>query len=154
MEGNDIGTGFGRRIVVVMDETIVTAPSSVPARTRLQRLRGKVTKNDDRYYDELVELYEINGQLCSWIQWFGYSNSIPTEIWSFMEQPLFDRLVPRIEALCGDYIVDWERWSHPLDAATRLRTNSLILSVYDSDIERIETMWKFRGYRVGAGVAP
>lgn len=155
MEGGDIGTGFGRRIVVIMEPTLMLPPDSLGLAPRLRSLRG-IGREARRqaYFDEYAKLWKLNEAMCSWIQWYGRTYSIGTEVWSFVEEPLFDRLSERVASACHDYIIEWNRYDNPRDAWRRLRDSPNIDTVYDADRGRVEMLWKFRGQSLLVGKTP
>lgn len=149
MQGNDIGTGYGKRIVIVLEPTLAEPPDPhLFGRVALTKA-GRLKQAEQR-----AERWKLNDTMCSWVRWFGYTHSIGTEVWSFLDQLTFDVLAERIAKICGDYVIEWERWDSLHDAYRRLQATPDILTVYDADIDRIERFWHFRGFRVPVGTAP
>lgn len=150
MEGNDIGTTIGYKHVVILEPTLIAPPPEVVNVKR--RIWGtKVLRA--RQTAEWLDSWVLNGLMCQWI-YMQASRGIGTEVWSFLDEPTFDRLSDRVSQAVGGEIVGWERWTHKNDAMTRLRSDMQITAIYDADPERIATMWGFRGHAVLGGNAP
>lgn len=99
------------------------------------------------------EQYAFNELMCRWMAQEGHQRSIGYELWYFDDR-LMDRMAARIEAVVGQYIIRHEYYASEWEAQMALNSDPSIAGVYDADRERVETMWRFRGYSVPLGSAP
>jgi hypothetical protein len=144
MEDNDIAFfGNERYNVVVLEPTLVY----LDGERRRRRLRRPSVA-------EIVEQYKVNELMGRWIHHQGYANSIRTGIWGFGDTSVFAALIEHIDRLYGRYVFRYEHFDHERDAVAALMADASIHSVYDADLDRVERLWRMRGYRVLQGAAP
>jgi hypothetical protein len=134
--------------VVVADPTLVYPMIGCTRR----QLRGLAKRNPQAIADRL-EQYGVNEMMGRWIMQQGYSQSVSFEIWYFDDR-LYDGLSEKIEAVCGRYIVRHQLYANEMEALMALGADPGIVAVYDADHDRVDEMWKFRGYRVPLGGTP
>lgn len=129
-------------IVVIMEPTIMYLPG-----------KGKLLRRAMSPRKRAAE-YMLNDKMCTWIVWYARQFSMPVHIWSFLPIEIFDLLTPRIEAVCGEYINEWDTFNSEREARARLRADQDIVTVYDADVDRVEWFWQFRGSKVPLGGTP
>lgn len=149
MQGNDIATHYGKHNVIILESVLYKEPPETPSR-RLGRWAKRVVRD----WDRIAEEWELNDSMCGWIAWHGREFSVPTCIWSFLPSELYERLIPPVERICGDYIIEWDNFADTHEAYVRLRSNPHILSVFDGDRDRIELLWHMRGHYIEQGTTP
>lgn len=144
MEGNDIGTYVTHRNVVILEDLMFEAPAK-----REISLFGKQWGRKD----VLAAQWKLNEGMVSWITWNG-RNGLATEVWSFLPEWLYDKLVERLQRIEDDYITAYRRFDTQREAWLHLRNDPTILAVYDADIDRIQLDWQMRGKLVPKGMTP
>lgn len=148
MEGNDLGTYWTNYNVVILEPTLFTAPP-------LNRRQAFGLKHDfQKVRATRLSQYVMHQDMARWIVQQGYQLNMPTEIWAFGEEWLFDALIERLHSHIGRYISRCMLWDSPEEAAQALTSDPTILTVYDADHDRVDKYWRMRGYRVLEGKAP
>lgn len=143
MEGNDLGSHWSMKFVVIGEPTIWIPPKESP-RGRLGLRRRQLTAED----------YELNRSMVAWMVNVGRHRSIPIEVWSFLPEEVFDPLSDQLERFAGQVLVGQHRWDTEADAVMELRVDPAIHTVYDADSDRVDRLWGMRGHRVLAGGPP
>jgi hypothetical protein len=147
MQGNDIGTELGKKVVVIMEPTIV---SHDPRKLKL-RQKLRLSPDWDR---QAEEDWVINETMLSWMMWFPRTYSMHIVVWSFLPSELFERLMLPIDRIAGAYVVQWVNWVSEHEAYMALRNDPDIHTVFDADDDRVERLWQMRAQRVQIGMAP
>lgn len=148
MEGNDLGGWYSKRQVVVLEPLLYQPPPQ-----RKERLAAKVHGVLKRHDREAAQ-WVLNRRMCEWINYMGYQYSLPTEVWSFLPEEVFNHLQPPVDRICGDYVVEWRLWGSIGEAYSALRSNPHYVTVYDADEDRVDRYWHMRGTRVPVGSIP
>jgi hypothetical protein len=147
MEGNDLGSYWTQKIVVIAEPTLFMPP---PDAYRFSLGKYRYGKKDTAAAE-----FEMNRLMVSFIVNMGRTRNVPTEIWTFIkDEDVVEELARRLEQVAGNNIVGWEIWDDERDAVLNLRVDASIHSVYDAEPERVETLWGLRGHRVLRGKAP
>lgn len=147
MEGNDLGSYWSQKYVVIAEPTLFIPP---PDRYTI-RLGGRQYGKKQRMAAE----FEINRPMVQFIVNVARYRSMPTEVWTFIDdEDIVGILAHRLEQLAPSAIVGWETWTDPLDAVLALRVDPAIHTVYDADPDRVDRLWGMRGHRVLRGGAP
>jgi len=147
MEGNDLGSYWTQKIVVIAEPTLFMPP---PDSYRFSLGKYRYGKKDTAAAE-----FELNRLMVSFIVNMGRTRNVPTEIWTFIkDEEVVEELARRLEQVAGNTIVGWESWDDERDAVLNLRVDASIHSVYDAEPERVETLWGLRGHRVLRGKAP
>lgn len=118
-----------------------------------RRLMRRLAKRDPAAIRERMEHYLLNEMMARWIVQEGYSRSTATELWYFDDR-LMDMMAARIEAICGQYILRHQFYASEVEAQMALNADPGIAGVYDADHDRVDDLWRFRGYRVPLGGSP
>lgn len=145
MQFGDLGSHVRQRQVVIM-EPLIFEPPIKSLRLGAARRIGK--------WQHIADQYTMHDKMLTWINFMGRQYSMPTEVWTFLPDPLFDRFVPAIERVCSDYVSSYQKFNNMREALTVLRSNPDITAVYDGDPERIEYFWHLRGVRCEPGQTP
>lgn len=147
MEGNDLGSHWSQKYVVIAEPAIFIPPADQYKISVFGRHLGK--------REVTAAEYEINRNMVQWIANVGRYRNMPTEIWTFItDEDLVDKLAERIDRIAGNAIVGWQVWEDPQDAVLDLKVDSAIHTVYDADPHRCERLWGMRGHRVPRGGTP
>jgi hypothetical protein len=147
MEGNDLGSYWTQKIVVIAEPTLFIPP---PDSYRFSLGKHRYGKKDAAAAE-----FELNRLMLSFIVNMGRTRNVPTEIWTFItDEDVVEELARRLEQVAGNTIVGWEIWDDERDAVLNLRVDASIHTVYDAEAERVETLWGLRGHRVQRGKAP
>jgi hypothetical protein len=147
MEGNDLGSHWNMKYVVIAEPTLFIPP---PDKYTI-RLGGRQYGKRQRMAAE----FEMNRPMAQFIAQVARYRNIPTEVWTFItDQEIVDYLAHRLEQVVPNAIVGWTVWEDPLDAVLSLRVDSSIHTVYDADPDRVDRLWGMRGHRVLRGGAP
>jgi hypothetical protein len=148
MQHNDLSTYVDRRHIVVMTPTLFQVPE-LRRRDRFSMKLGRQSMVD--HIDEFV----LNSLMVRWITSEGYTHSVPTEVWSFESEDVFEELCLRLLKVADRYIFRCTRWDSESDAlADMMSSLSSITRVYDADPDRVDRLWQYNGYRVPLGGAP
>lgn len=148
MQGNDLGSYWSVKFVVLAEPTIFEPPTADSYRFPIGK-RGlgklKVTADD----------YLMNRDMVAWINNIGRMRSIPTEIWTFIyDDDIVAALATKLDRLAGQAIVGWRQWADEEEAQFDLKVDASIHTVYDADSDRVERLWGMRGHRVLRGGTP
>ena len=147
MEGNDLGSYWSQKMVVIAEPTLFIPPPDSYRITLGKRRYGKK--------DASAAKFELNREMVSFIVNMGRTRNVPTEIWTFItDEEIVEELARRLEQVAGNTIVGWEIWDDERDAVLNLKVDASIHTVYDAEAERVETLWGMRGHRVQRGKAP
>lgn len=147
MQGNDLGSHWSKKLVVIAEPTIFEPPADRYRLSIGQRGIGRVKVTADDF--------TMNRDMVAWIVNIGRSRSIPTEIWTFLDDDgIVDALAAKLDRLASNAIVGWQRWADEEEAQLDLRVDAAIHTVYDADPDRVERLWGMRGHRVLRGGIP
>lgn len=148
MQGNDLGTYVEHHHIVILCPTIFTPPE-LSRRERFSMFARRATMA------ERADQYTMNNLMVRWIQYEGYNHNIPTEIWSFEPEDVYEELVERLSQVCDRYIFRFNRWVNESDAAADLMASlNNVTRVYDADSDRVDRLWRFNGFKVMPGGSP
>jgi len=147
MQGNDLGSYWSVKFIVLAEPTIFERPED----TYRVPIRGKgIGKKEITGKD-----YRINQLMVAWIVNVGRQRNIPTEIWTFnQDEELVNSLATRLDRLASNCVVGWQQWADEEEATLEMRVDPAIHTVYDADPDRVERLWGMRGHRVLRGAAP
>lgn len=142
MQGNDLGSYWSVKFIVVAEPTIFVPPTAdryrIPIGSRGIGKR-KVTVDD----------YVLNPHMVAWIANMGRQRNIPTEVWTFIDDDeIIEAMATKLDRLAGNAIVGWQSWSDEEEAVLDLRVDAAIHTVYDADPDRVDRLWGMRGHRV------
>lgn len=154
MQGNDLGNDFPRRIAVVMEPLLCIPPRETEKRTLGERVRGALGRPAEKDLDLVAARYTISDAMVSYIRWIGREYNMRTEMWSFTEPGLLERLIPRVSRLVGDYCLEYRWWASLHEAYQYLRATPEVHTVFDGSLDRVERYWHLRGQWVEPGMAP
>lgn len=147
MQGNDLGSYWSQKYVVIAEPTLFIPPPDNYRVSVMGRGFGK--------QDALAAEFEINRDMVQFIVACGRFRNVPTEVWTFLPNAdLVDTLATRLDRLAGNAIVGWETWEDEQDAVLELKVDPSIHTVYDADPYRCDRLWGMRGHRVLRGKAP
>lgn len=147
MQGNDLGSHWSQKYVVIAEPTIFLPPPENYRVSVMGRGFGK--------QEAMAAEFEINRDMVQFIVASGRFRNIPTEVWTFLPNAdLVESLANRLDRLATHAIVGWQFWEDPDDAVLELKVDPSIHTVYDADPHRCERLWGMRGHRVLRGGAP
>jgi len=147
MEGNDLGSYWSQKMVVIAEPTLFIPPAD--------SYRFSLGKHRYGKKDVAAAQFELNRPMLTFIVNMGQTRNIPTEIWTFIQdEEVVEELARRLEQFAGRSIVGWETWVDEQDAVLNLKVDAAIHTVYDAEPERVEMLWGMRGHRVQRGKAP
>lgn len=146
----DLFTPSDYKYNVVVAVPTLLYPVIEPSRSLRRRLRKG---DDDDAVLERAEQFLVNEMMARWIMQEGHNRSISVELWYF-DPALLDPLAAKVDALCGDYIIRHQLYASEMEAQQALNADPSIAAVYDADHERVDELWRFRGYRVPLGSTP
>lgn len=151
MEGNDIGSFWSQRIIVVAEPTIFIPP---PERSRTFFHHARRVGKKAARAKAVADTYQMNRGMVQFIAATRRWHNMPTEIWTFLDPAVADILAAKLEKVAGDAITGWECWDEPADAVVALRSDNGIHTVYDANSDRVDLYWQMRGHRVAFGGTP
>jgi hypothetical protein len=111
MEGNDLGSYWTQKIVVIAEPTLFIPP---PDSYRFSPGKHRYGK------DAAAAEFELNRLMLSFIVNMGRTRNVPTEIWTFITDEDVVEAGPSAGAGHGNTIVGWEIWTTRLDAVLNL----------------------------------
>lgn len=149
MQGNDIGTEYGKKFVVVLEPLLCYTAGASP-----KQLKARMHLTRTKRQEADAETYILNYKMLSWINWYCRSFSVHCTIWSFLPEPTFDKLSLPVAKVVGNYITEWTQFDDISLAYHSLRNDPDILSVYDGDLDRVQEFWHFRGVHIEIGNTP
>lgn len=147
MEGNDLGSYWSQKYVVIAEPTLFIPPAD--------NYRVRIGGRQFGKREQRAAEFELNREMVQFIVNVARYRNMPTEVWTFIQdEDLVDRLARRLEQIAGHAIVGWEQWEDTRDAVLELKVDPSIHTVYDADPERVDRLWGMRGHRVLRGGAP
>ncbi len=147
MQGNDLGSHWSQKFVVICEPTLFIPPPDAYRFTLGRRQYGRK--------DAVAAEFEINRGMVQFMVNMGRYRNIPTEIWTFIDnEDIVEALATKLDKFAGDCVVGWSTWDEELDAVLELNVDASIHTVYDADPDRVERCWGMRGQRVLKGQPP
>lgn len=147
MEGNDLGSYWSKKFVVIAEPTLFIPPID----KYTVRIGGRGIGKKQR----MAADFELNRPMVQFMVNVARFRNVPTEVWTFItDEDIVEQLSHRLEQVASSAVVGWEIWHDPLDAVLELNVDPSIHTVYDADPDRVDRLWGMRGHRVLRGGAP
>lgn len=153
MEGNDLGSYWSQKIVVVAEPTLFIPPA--PATFTQQILHApRQWGKRGRAAELTAAAYTVNRSMVQFIVATKRFHNMPTEVWTFLPSDVADILSVELERYSQDAVASWQVWDDERDAVLSLKVDPAIHTVYDANSDRVDRLWHMKGHRVMFGCAP